>query len=112
MKGKLDTSPIAGRMFCLHQDTHRSRSFVHEAQELRQRDDLMLLVPSGRTGEVEFLQLGQSQVRDRARTVTGAVDGAIVMAHEVTVPREPDIAFDGIGTKLDGTDIGREALLG
>jgi len=44
--------------------------------------------------------------------VRRAIDGAVMDADEMPVPRQPDITFEGVGSRLDGGLIGELGVFG
>ena len=62
--------------------------------------------------EVAVVELVEGHDRYDAAAVTGAVDRAVVDAHEVTVSRQPHIALEGVGAVGQRAQIGVEGVLG
>lgn len=107
-----DETAVAHRVFGLDEQPDRATPVEGEGEQLAQREDR-----GGRSGvvpgpEVEFAQLGQRQLADRAAAVGGAVDGAVVHADEFVIAGEADVAFESVGTLGESEFVGAQGVLG
>ncbi len=63
-------------------------------------------------GEIHLRHRRDGELADHAASVGSPVDAPVVHAHQVAVPADPDIAFEGIGALFEGQFVSTAGVLG